>query len=115
MDRRSGDRKAVLRAGTGKSGTDVFVLSLAFSPDGKRLAAGTSENIVTVWDVATGEVVSRWPSRKKGSLRSLPKALIAASGVYGLCFNQEGTRVAAETATASSPSSSPATGRISGA
>jgi len=95
MDRKSGDRKAVLRAGTGKSGTDVFVLSLAFSPDGKRLAAGTSENIVTVWDVATGEVVSRWLSRKKGSLRSLPKALVAASGVYGLCFNHEGTRVAA--------------------
>jgi WD40 repeat protein/serine/threonine protein kinase len=55
--------------------------SLAFSGDGRRLAAGTSGGGVGVWDAATGKEIvsfqghSGWP-------------------VYGVAFNADGTRLA---------------------
>lgn len=37
------------------------VQSVAFSPDGKLLSAGSFNGIVLVWDVDTGEEVRRLP------------------------------------------------------
>ena len=37
---------------------DTFVLSLAYSPDGSRIACGCMDGIVAVFDVSTGKLVS---------------------------------------------------------
>jgi RNA polymerase sigma factor (sigma-70 family) len=52
----------LLDAATGEEvrrlGTFCFVVSsLAFSPDGKRLAAGGSNKVVSLWEVATGKAL----------------------------------------------------------
>ena len=38
------------------------VLSVAFSPDGKRIVSGSQDNLVKVWDAETGAEVSRHTS-----------------------------------------------------
>jgi WD40 repeat protein len=47
-------------ASTGKvaltlKGHAGFVSSVAFSPDGKRIASGSSDRTVKVWDVGAGQ------------------------------------------------------------
>jgi WD40 repeat protein len=37
-----------------------IVHSLAFSPDGKRLAAGTQDGLIKVFDAATGKILATW-------------------------------------------------------
>ena len=56
------------------------VYCVAFSPDGKRLAAGCSEGTVKVWDSATG--------REELSLRG------HASAIMTLAFSEDGRRLA---------------------
>jgi|GEM_PF-1542711 len=41
----------------------VPVLALAWSPNSQFLASGGSDNLVTVWDVITGDVVKDYPSQ----------------------------------------------------
>src|SRR5262249_45342785 len=55
-------------------------LSVAFSPDGRRIASGTSEGRVQVWDVKTGEPL--------GSLTG------HTGGATGLAFSPDGHRIA---------------------
>ena len=40
------------------SGPTDFVNSIAFSADGKKLAAGSDDLTATVWDAASGELLS---------------------------------------------------------
>jgi serine/threonine protein kinase/WD40 repeat protein len=52
------------RVGPGCSYQDKHISAfqcIDFSPDGKRLAAGTEEGKVVVWDVATGQVITVLP------------------------------------------------------
>ena len=39
------------------------VLSLAFSPDGKRLASGSQEGFINQWDLASGKKQTMVPRR----------------------------------------------------
>ena len=54
-------------------GTRLF--SLAFSPDGRRFAAGDEDGHVWVWDAGTGSVLHQttWDDKRSGS-RSAPTA-----------------------------------------
>ncbi|MBF2049367.1 MAG: NB-ARC domain-containing protein [Leptolyngbya sp. IPPAS B-1204] len=36
------------------------ILSLAFSPDGKRLATGDTDNQIRIWNLVTGEQIATW-------------------------------------------------------
>lgn len=60
------------------------VQALAFSPDGARLATGSDNGTVTVWEVSSGREISRFQG--EGSIRSLafsPDARHMAAGSPG--------------------------------
>jgi WD40 repeat protein len=40
------------------SGHDDYVLSAAFSPDGKRIVTGAADNTARIWDVAGGKQIT---------------------------------------------------------
>src|SRR5262249_25736645 len=65
--------------GIGARGSPV-VTSLAFSPDGKRLAAGSADRLVRTWDAGTGEELLAL----KGH----------ANGVTGVAFSPDGKHLA---------------------
>jgi WD40 repeat protein len=69
-------------AGAGAGGELSGVSALAFSRDGKLLAAGGRDNTVTVWEVATGRELRR--------LTAPADALYASAGVFFLAFGPEG-------------------------
>jgi WD40 repeat protein len=47
------------------------VLSIAYSPDGRRIVSGSSDNTVRIWDVESGEAVGEPLRGHTGSLRSV--------------------------------------------
>jgi WD40 repeat protein len=49
-------------------GIESMVYSLAFSPDGSRLAGGGPQNLV-LWKVSSGEVERVFPSRSGGAIQ----------------------------------------------
>src|SRR5439155_9475205 len=55
-------------------------LNMAFSPDGKRLAAGGENNLVKVWDVQTGNVLQALPGH--------------GGDVYTVAFSHDGRWIA---------------------
>ncbi|MBI4971861.1 MAG: SpoIIE family protein phosphatase, partial [Candidatus Omnitrophica bacterium] len=69
-------------------GGSVTVRAVAFSPDKKRFASGTSEGLVKIWDVETGRLVFRF-DEKGFSIKSLD-------------FNSNGSQICAEGADFSS-------------
>ena len=71
-DAASGQETLTLKGHTGA------VRSVAFSPDGKRIASGSDDGTLKVWDAASGQEmltlkghtglrVSAWPSAPTGS------------------------------------------------
>jgi WD40 repeat protein len=56
------------------------VISLAFHPDGTRLALGTYERMIGLFDPATGEKILTLPGH--------------TAGVVGLAFSPDGRRLA---------------------
>jgi RNA polymerase sigma factor (sigma-70 family) len=72
---------------TGKA-TLAGIFNLAFSPDGKVLAAGEGNVRVSLWDVASGESRGRFEAGRTDAIAFLPDGehLLAASGsVVRLC------------------------------
>ena len=57
---------------------------VAFSADGRRLAAGGGEGVATIWDATNG--------RRLESLESP----VGGTGIYALAFDPEGKRIAAD-------------------
>jgi WD40 repeat protein len=55
-------------------------VNMAFSPDGKRLAAGGENNLVKVWDVQTGTVLQTLPGHR--------------GDVYTVAFSHDGRWIA---------------------
>lgn len=74
----TGEALTVLR------GHDDTVWSVAFSPDGTRLATGADDDTVRIWDSSTGEEL--------GTLRR------HRSGVMAVVFSPDGTRLASASA-----------------
>ncbi|MDB5478983.1 MAG: repeat, subgroup [Caulobacteraceae bacterium] len=72
------------------SGQKTAVNSLAFSPDGKLLAAGDADNMIALWDVASGDTLRRSghanrPGTVVDEVQSLafsPDGKLLASGHY---------------------------------
>jgi len=50
-----------------QSGHSDTVVDLAFSPDGKILASGGSDNIVKLWDVSSGKELRNLSGVRDGS------------------------------------------------
>ena len=63
------------------------VLSVAYSPDGKTLAAGNADKTIKLWDVATGKDTATFGSKEAGNLH--------AYGVYSVAYSPDGKTLAA--------------------
>lgn len=84
---------AIARLGSQRLSVTGHVVSLAWSPDGKRLATGTADRLrrrstaVTLWDATTGRLLKRMPGAVYSQMTQLRfsrdgKTLIG-SGFYG--------------------------------
>jgi RNA polymerase sigma factor (sigma-70 family) len=64
--------------------------ALAFSADGKALAAGNVAGPIRLWDLASGKEVARLPGHQG---RVAPRSVSARGRVTGLAFSADGTRL----------------------
>ncbi|MFC1706951.1 WD40 repeat domain-containing protein, partial [Planctomycetota bacterium] len=71
------------------------VTALAFSPDGKRLVAGSGGGILVVWEVRTGEAINQWTLPEEPSLLELARmsGSEARFGVETLSITADGGRL----------------------
>jgi WD40 repeat protein len=68
------------------------VQAVAFSPDGKHVAAGNLMGEVRVWDTATGEQVSHWSTPDLTSW-GIIKSHHYLGGVFAMMFNATGEEI----------------------
>jgi WD40 repeat protein len=61
-------------------GAEAFVVSLAASPDGRRIAGGDMDGHILVWEVASGRLLTTWDAH--------------AFTVWSLAFSPDGTLLA---------------------
>jgi WD40 repeat protein len=73
LDASSGQERANWAAGLGQIG------ALAFSPDGRRLAAGGEDRVIRIWDAATGKLLTECRGH--------------TSKVLSLAFREDGLRL----------------------
>jgi WD40 repeat protein len=55
------------------------VTALAFTPDNSRLAAGTDDGLIHLFDVQTGALLVTWAADEKGSMTYLPTGFYSGS------------------------------------
>ena len=70
-------------------GQDLY--SLAFHPDGTRLAVGDLQGVIGLWDHHTGQSLGQWEAREFYKLSYIQEV----GGVRGLAWNGAGTVLAA--------------------
>jgi len=75
-------RTLVGSSGAGMGGELSGISAVAFSRDGRLLAAGSRDNTVVVWEVATGRELRR--------LSAPADSIYASAGVFFLAFGPEG-------------------------
>jgi WD40 repeat protein len=88
-DRESGQR---IR---GFEGHSNWVVSLAFSPDGKKLVSGSGDSTARIWDVETGIELGR--IRFPGMSTYVGSVSFSSDGQYVLCAAEGGRIVVAKT------------------
>lgn len=62
---------------------DDPVYSVSFSPDGKYLASGSFDKWIYIWSTSDGSIIKQY----KGS-----------SGIFEVCWNKDGSKLAASLA-----------------
>jgi WD40 repeat protein len=67
---------------------DTSIFRIAFSPDGRQLAAAEMGNTLSLWDVASGQLIERWSA-------SAGQAGDEKIFLWGLAFSPDGSRLAA--------------------
>ena len=67
-----------------------MILSLAFSPDGKRLVSTSRDRIVKLWDISTGKEVRNSPSLRGSATFSPDGKTIAITGERGIALLESG-------------------------
>ena len=58
-------KDALVRVGAMRCRVEGYAQSVAFSPDGKWLAAGDSGGLVFIWEVATGKMIRQFDIRQR--------------------------------------------------
>src|SRR5205823_3171455 len=65
--------------------------SVAFSPDGKRLASGSYDNTVKIWDAASGQEIL---TLKGNTIEVVGPEEPLSNGILSLAFSPDGKRLA---------------------
>jgi WD40 repeat protein len=62
-----------------RDGESTFTATIALSPDGKKVASGSDDGVVRLWDIDTGKVIATWTGHTKY--------------IVSVCWNQDGGQV----------------------
>lgn len=84
---------ALLRLGTAQFRHDEEIMSIAYSPDGKRLASAGVSGEIRVWDVADGKLLVKLPAGSGETVLFTPdsKGLICDGTTEGLALRDAST------------------------